>query len=220
MTDRLAPREQQVVHTGLRRRAVQLAWITVAYNLVEAIVSLVAGAAADSTALIGFGFDAAIELSSATIVLWQFRSPLPEEREHLALRAIAVSFFVLAAWVGVAGLIDLIAQNRPDTSMLGIAIAALSLAVMPVIAYQKRYVGRRLGAAAVVADSHQTWLCTALSAVLLLGLGANAIAGWWWADPIAAIVIAAFAAREGRNAWRGDNCCDVVVPGADACCDA
>lgn len=192
----------------LRRRAIMLAWFTVAYNVVESVVSIVAGAAADSSALIGFGLDAAIEVSSASIVLWQLRSHLAEERERLALRLIAVSFFALGTWVGVSSAISLIQQHEPDESLLGIGIATLSLAVMPLLAFAKRDVGKKMGAATVSADAAQTWLCTALSAFLLVGLGLNALFGWWWADPLAGLVIGGFAFREGIEAWQGHNCCD------------
>lgn len=201
----------------LRRRAVLLAWFTVAWNAVEAVVAISAGAAANSSALIGFGLDSTIEVSSAAIVLWQFRAPLPEARERLSLRLIAVSFFALAVWVGVSSVGDLMAQSVPGESPIGIALAAVSLIVMPLLAVAKRRVGRSMGASTVVADSAQTWLCASLSAVLLIGLGANAAFGWWWADPVAGLVIAAVAAREGNEAWRGHNCC---APAAvDACCD-
>lgn len=189
-----------------------LAWFTVAWNVIEAVVALAAGAAADSSALIGFGLDSTIEVSSAAVVLWQFRAPLPEERERLALRLIAVSFFALAAWVTVNSVIDLATGSEPDPSAVGIALAAVSLVVMPVLAMAKRQVGRQMGAATVVADSAQTWLCTSLSAVLLVGLGANAALDWWWADPIAGLVIAVVALREGVEAWRGENCCDTGLP--------
>lgn len=202
----------------LRRRAVLLAWFTVAWNAVEAVVALGAGAAADSSALIGFGLDSAIEVSSALVVLWHLRSEQPEERERVALRLIALSFFALAAWVSANALLDLARGHEPDVSRTGIALAVASLIVMPALAIAKQRTGRAMGTATVVADSAQTWLCTSLSAVLLVGLGANGALGWWWADPIAGLVIAAVAAREGRSAWRGDHCCDTgpLAPGDDA----
>jgi len=202
----------------LRRWAVTLAWFTVAWNIVEAVVALAAGAAANSSALIGFGLDSTIEVSSAAIVLWQFRAPLPEDRERHALRLIALSFFALAAWVTVSSAIDLAQQSRPDASTVGIVLAAISLVVMPVLAIAKQRVGRAMGAATVVADSAQTWLCTSLSAILLAGLAANAVAGWWWADPIAGLLIAAVATREGINAWQGHNCCAPSPTDAHTCC--
>lgn len=197
-----------VDRSQLQRRAVGLAWFTVAWNVLEAVVAIGEGVAANSSALIGFGLDSTIEVSSAAIVLWQFGAPLPEERERRALRLIALSFFALAAWVWFAAGSDLISRNEPDASTVGIGLAIASLIVMPILATAKRRVGRQMGAATVVADSAQTWLCTSLSAVLLVGLVANGAFGWWWADPAAAIVIGAVAIREGINAWRGDNCCD------------
>lgn len=203
---------------SLRRRAVILAWFTVAWNVLEAIVALTAGAAANSSALIGFGLDSTIEVSSAAIVLWQFRAPLPEVREQRALRLIALSFFALALWVSVSSVSDLVVGARPDSSTIGIVLAVASLVVMPVLATAKQRVGRSMGAATVVADSAQTWLCTSLSAVLLIGLAANATLGWWWADPVAGIVIAAVAVREGLEAWRGENCCGPSPAGAATTC--
>ena len=213
MTTFQSPSSATPTRARLQRRAVLLAWFTVGWNVVEAVVAMAAGAAADSSALIGFGLDSTIEVSSAAVVLWQFRAPLPEERERLALRLIAMSFFALAAWVVVNSVNDLATGSKPDPSAVGIALAAVSLVVMPVLAMAKRQVGRQMGAATVVADSAQTWLCTSLSAVLLVGLGANAALDWWWADPIAGLVIAVVALREGVEAWRGENCCGDVVPG-------
>jgi divalent metal cation (Fe/Co/Zn/Cd) transporter len=191
----------------LRRRAVVLAWLTVAWNVVEAVVAIVAGRAAGSLALVGFGLDSTIEVAAAVVIIWQF-SGLEEEREQRALRLIAISFFALAAYVTLQAGYDLLSDNEPEASPVGIALAIASLIVMPVLATAKRSTGRRLGSVTVTADSQQTWLCTYLSAVLLVGLLLNAALGWWWADPIAALVIAALAAREGMEAWRGDNCCD------------
>ncbi|MCP3977207.1 MAG: cation transporter [bacterium] len=203
----------------LQRQAIMLAWFTMAWNVIEAIVALAAGAVAGSSALIGFGLDSTIEVSSAAVVLWQFRSPFPEQRERHALRLIGVSFFALAAWVAISSAIDLTQQSRPDPSSVGIGLAAVSLVVMPILAVTKRRVGTSMGAATVIADSAQTWLCTSLSAILLIGLAANAIAGWWWADPIAGILIAAVATREGINAWQGHNCCAPVPTDSSTCTD-
>lgn len=211
------PDSQQTWH----QRALLLAWFTIAWNVVEAIVALAAGSAADSSALIGFGLDSTIEVSSAAVVLWQFRSPIPESRERLALRLIALSFFALAIWVAASALLDLAQRSAPEASVVGIVLAIVSLIVMPGLAVAKQRVGRAMGAATVLADSAQTWLCTSLSAVLLVGLGANALFGWWWADPVAGLVIAVVALREGREAWKGHNCCGpTVAPGlteSDSC---
>lgn len=191
----------------LRRRAVALAWLTVVWNMIEAVVAIVEGRAAGSLALVGFGLDSAIEVASAAVIIWQF-SGLDEEREHQALRLIAVSFFALAVYVMVQAGLNLAAGNEPQSSAVGITLAVASLIVMPILATAKRSTGRRLGSATVTADSQQTWLCTYLSVVLLIGLLLNATVGWWWADPLAALVIAALAVREGVQAWRGDGCCD------------
>lgn len=209
---------QPAVNAKLARTAIGLAWLTVVWNLVEAVVSLSAGKSAGSTALIGFGLDSLIEVSSALVVLWQLRSEMAREREERALKLIALSFFALALWVSLSSIVTLIRQSEPEESRLGIALAIVSLIVMPILALAKRRVGRAMSSATVVADSAQTWLCTSLSAVLLAGLAANATLGWWWADPVAGLIIAAVAAREGREAWRGENCCGPIVAAeADSC---
>jgi len=207
----------------LNRRSLHLAYATAGYNLAEGAVALVAGAAASSTALVGFGLDSLIEVSSAAVVIWQFRSRIPEDRERVALRLIALSFFALAAWVGIDAARSLFGQGAPEPSPVGIGIAVTSLIVMPVLVWAKRRTGRELRSATVVADSTQTMLCTYLSAVLLVGLVLNAILGWSWADPIAGLVIAAVALREGVEAWRGercDDCAPTLEPCSDeTCCD-
>lgn len=191
---------------ALGRRAQVLAAIVVAYNLVEAAVALTAGSIASSTALIGFGLDSLVEVTSGLVILWQFRHEVPEEREALALRIIAVAFFALAAYVGVESVRTLVAREVPEHSGLGIGVAVVSVLVMPLLSWAQRRTGRQLGSGSVVADSKQTLLCTYLSVVLLLGLLANSAWGWWWADPVAALVIAAVAVREGLEAWRGEQC--------------
>jgi len=192
---------------ALVRRARLLAAASVAYNVAEAVVAITSGRVADSTALVGFGLDSTVEVMSGLVILWQFGHPVPEEREHLARRLIAVSFFALAAYVTVESVRAVVAREQPDTSVVGIALAALSLAVMPLLSRWQRRTGRELGSGAVVADGTQTLLCTYLSGVLLVGLLANALLGWWWLDSVAALVIAAVAVREGRSNWRGDACC-------------
>ncbi|MBO4204821.1 cation transporter [Micromonospora echinofusca] len=196
----------------LHRRSLHLAYATTAYNLVEGIVAVAAGAAASSIALLGFGLDSFIEVSSALVVIWQFRSRLPEARERLALRLIAVSFFALAAWVGVGAVRALLGVAEAQPSPVGIGIAAVSVVVMPLLVWAKRRTGRELGSATVLADSVQTMLCTYLSAIVLVGLLVNATLGWSWADPVAALVVAAVAVREGAQAWRGEQCDDCAVP--------
>ncbi|MBC9724391.1 cation transporter [Streptomyces sp. TRM68367] len=195
---------------ALARRIRVLVAVTIAYNAVEAAVALTAGALASSTALIGFGLDSVIEVSSAAAVAWQFSArehAVREARERTALRIIAVSFFALAAYVAVDAVRALAGPGEAGTSLPGIVLAALSLAVMPLLSAAQRRAGRELGSASAVADSRQTLLCTYLSAVLLAGLVLNATVGWSWADPVAALVIAAVAIKEGRDAWQGKGCC-------------
>jgi divalent metal cation (Fe/Co/Zn/Cd) transporter len=198
----------------LNRRSLHLAYATVGYNLAEGVVAVAAGAAASSTALIGFGLDSFIEVSSALVVIWQFRAHVPEARERVALRLIAVSFFGLAAWIGVDSVRSLLGHGEAEPSPVGIGLAASSVVVMPLLVWAKRRTGRELGSATVVADSSQTLLCTYLSATLLVGLILNAWLGWSWADPVAALIIAAVAVREGVEAWRGQPCDDCALPTA------
>ncbi|WP_409332000.1 cation diffusion facilitator family transporter [Trujillonella humicola] len=191
----------------LARRIRLFVALTITYNVIEAVVAITAGAKASSSALIGFGLDSIIEVSSALAVAWQFAGRDPEARERVALRVIAVSFFGLALFVTVDATRSLLSGGEADHSTVGLVLAALSLAIMPVLSYAQRRAGRELGSASAVADSKQTLLCTYLSAVLLIGLALNSLFGWSWADPIAALVIAGVALKEGREAWRGDSCC-------------
>ncbi|MGW1927746.1 cation transporter [Streptomyces sp. NPDC001919] len=195
---------------ALTRRIRLLVAATITYNIIEAIVALTAGTIASSTALIGFGLDSIIEVSSAAAVAWQFSArdhAAREAREQRTLRIIAISFFALAAYVSFDALRALTGTGEAEPSILGIVIAALSLAIMPFLSAAQRRAGRELDSASAVADSKQTLLCTYLSAVLLLGLILNATLGWSWADPIAALAIAAIAVKEGRDAWQGKGCC-------------
>lgn len=209
----------------LSRRIRIFAAATITYNVIEAVVALWAGNVADSSALIGFGLDSVIEVASAVALSWQFSAKDPERREHVTLRIIAFSFFALALFVSVDSVRSLTGGGEAQHSTPGIVIAALSLAIMPVLSWAQRQAGRELGSRTAVADSKQTLLCTYLSAVLLVGLVLNSTLGWWWADAGAALVIAAIAVREGINAWKGDVCCTVphTVAGhdpavADGCC--
>jgi divalent metal cation (Fe/Co/Zn/Cd) transporter len=190
----------------LAKRVRWLVAATITYNVIEAVVALGAGAAASSVALIGFGLDSVIEVSSAAAVAWQFAGRDPEAREKRALRIIAVSFFALAAYVSAEAVRALLGRGEAEHSTVGIVLAAVSLAVMPGLSYAQRRAGRELGSRTAVADSKQTLLCTYLSGVLLIGLGMNSLFGWTWADPVAALVIAAVAVKEGREAWKGDAC--------------
>jgi divalent metal cation (Fe/Co/Zn/Cd) transporter len=180
---------------------------TITYNVVESVVAISAGTVASSTALIGFGLDSVIEVASAVAVAWQFAGTDPEARERTALKVIAVSFFALAAYVSVESVRSLLGAEVAQHSIVGIVLAAVSLVVMPFLSYAQRRAGRELGSASAVADSKQTLLCAYLSGVLLVGLVLNLLFGWSWADPIVALVIAAVAIREGREAWRGQKCC-------------
>ena len=211
----------------LARRIRLLVAATIAYNLVEAIVALAAGAAASSSALVGFGLDSVVEVSSALAVAWQFAGRDPEAREQVALWVIAISFFALAAIVASDALRSLLGPGEAEHSTVGLVLAGVSVAVMPLLSSAQRRTGRELGSASAVADSRQTLLCSYLSGVLLIGLALNGLLGWSWADPVAALVIAGVALREGRNAWRGNSCCSpaeaLFAPaqsdGDCACCD-
>lgn len=190
----------------LKRRIRLLVWATIAYNVVEAAVALTEGARVSSMALIGFGLDSVIEVSAAAAVAWQFAAPDPEKREKAALRFVALSFFALAVYVSVEAVRSLLGFSEARHSPVGIGLAAVSLVVMPALAWLQIRAGREIGSRSVVADAHQTLLCSYLSAALLIGLVLNAALGWSWADPVAALVIAGFAVREGVEAWRGDPC--------------
>lgn len=197
---------------------------TISYNVIEAIIALTEGTRVSSTALIGFGLDSAIEVSSAAAVAWQFAGRNPETRERTALRIIAFSFFGLALYVTVDAVRSILGIGEAQHSTVGIALAAVSLAIMPALSWAQRRAGRELGSRSAVADSKQALLCTYLSAVLLVGLLLNSLFGWSWADPLAALVIAVIAAREGLDAWKGDTCCvspiDSINSGRDCdCCE-
>lgn len=195
------------------KKAVLLEWFTVAWNSIEAIVGLVAGVLAGSVALVGFALDSVVEGSSGSILLWRLKAEQKgastDAVERTAVRLVAAAFVALAAYVGARAAISLFTGARPEDSPAGIAVALLSLVVMPILAQRKRKMARQLDSRAMAADTTQTMICTYLSGVLLLGLLANAILGWWWADPLAAGVIAGFAFKEGRQLWvTEDFCCN------------
>jgi divalent metal cation (Fe/Co/Zn/Cd) transporter len=194
----------------LQRRIRLIVAATIGYNLIEAVVAIAAGAIASSAALIAFGLDSTIEVFSAAAVAWQFTRRDPERWEKGTLRAIAIAFFALAAYVTITSLTALLTQAEVEHSSLGIAITAVSVIVMPFLSFAERRAGRELGSATAVADSKQTLICTYLSAAVLMGLVLNTLFGWWWADAIAGLVIAGFAVREGLEAWRGDACATPV----------
>lgn len=195
------------------RRAVlnrRIRWIvagTIGYNVIEAVIAITAGTIASSSALIAFGLDSVVEVLSAAAVAWQFAAPDPLKREHVAMRLIAVSFIGLALFVTIDAIRALTGAAEPEHSTVGIVLAAVSLLIMPALSLLERRTGRELGSGSAVADSKQTLLCAYLSAVLLVGLVLNSLLGWTWADPVAALLIATFAIREGVEAWRGDACC-------------
>lgn len=198
-------------HTTILQRRIR--WIvaaTIGYNLIEAVVAITAGSAASSGALIGFGLDSTIEVLSAGAVAWQFTRRDPDRWEKPTLRVIAIAFFALALYVTVSSLMTLLARVDVHHSPVGIVLTALSVVVMPFLSLAERRAGRELGSATAVADSKQTLICTYLSAAVLVGLLLNTLFGWWWADPIAGLVIAAFAIREGIEAWKGDACATSV----------
>jgi divalent metal cation (Fe/Co/Zn/Cd) transporter len=197
----------------LVRRARLLAWAGLAWHGVEATVALAAGIAAGSIALVGFGADSLIEAAAGIVVLWRFAEARAdsEAAERRAQRLIGASFWLLAAYIGVEALRALAGGDHPEVSYIGISLAAITLTTMPPLARAKSRVAERLGSAATRSEGRQNLLCAYLSAALLAGLGANALLGWWWADPVAALAIAAVAVNEGREAWRGEGC-------AEGCC--
>jgi divalent metal cation (Fe/Co/Zn/Cd) transporter len=194
----------------LQRRARLLAWGGIAWHFAEFGIALGAGLAASSIALIGFGADSLIEALAGFVVIWLFTGARlhSETAERRAQQLIAASFFVLAAYVTAESIRTLVGGTHPETSWVGIGLAAFTAVTMPLLAAAKRRVGNKLHSAATVKEASQTRLCAYLSVALLVGLLANALAGWWWADPLAALAIAAVALREGQQSWRGEGCCD------------
>jgi divalent metal cation (Fe/Co/Zn/Cd) transporter len=193
----------------LVRRAKRLAWLGLGWHGIEATVAIIAGIVAGSIALVGFGADSLVESVAGVVLLWRFAASrsASESAERRAQRLIGASFYVLAAYITVEAVRTLAGSHHPDVSYVGIGLAAVTLVTMPPLAVAKARVGERLGSSATKSEGRQNMVCAYLSAALLVGLGANAVAGWWWADPVTALVIAAVAVREGRKAWRGDACC-------------
>jgi divalent metal cation (Fe/Co/Zn/Cd) transporter len=193
-------------------RGLFLEYASLGYNALEAIVGIAFGLAASSVALIGFGLDSVVEASSAAILVWRLRAErfggrTSEEVERRAVRLVALAFFALASYVGVRAIVDLVVGAEPEESIPGIALAVVSLVVMPLLVRAKRSAAENLGSRSLAADSKQTALCTVLSGFLLVGLAANAALGWWWADPLAGLAIAAFAVREGVELWTTEDFC-------------
>jgi len=196
---------------GQVRRGLWLEYLTVGWNSLEGIIALVAGFAAGSIALVGFGFDSIIEVTSGAALLWRLHLDAPERRERaeqVSLKIVGVSFLALAAYVAYDAVSSLITRESPEASHVGIALAALSIVVMPLLARAKRGVAAKINSRAMQADSRQTDICAYLSAILLGGLILNALLGWWWADPVAALVMTPIIMKEGVEALRGETCCD------------
>lgn len=202
------PRER----AALVRRGIRLGYATIGYNALEAVVSLAAGLMAGSIALVGFGFDSVIEVSAALAAQWRLRADHDEARrervERLTLRAVGWCFLALAAYVTYDAARSLWLREEPDRSVAGIVILVLSVAVMPLLARAKRRVARALGSSALASEATQTSLCAYLSVIALAGVALNALAGWWWADPVAALAMVPIIAREGLEGIRGEACCD------------
>lgn len=200
------------LRAGGVRAALKLEYFSLAWNFLETFVGFAAGLASGSVALIGFALDSVVESSSAAALIWRLRREqsggvATEDIERRAVRIVGVAFFALAAYVGAQAFYDLVTRSEPEPSIPGIVLAALSLVVMPLLAIRKRRMSRIIDSRSLEADSAQTWLCTYISAFLLVGLGANAAFGWWWADPLAALVIAGLALREGRELWTTQRFC-------------
>ncbi|HET7478696.1 MAG TPA: cation transporter [Rubrobacteraceae bacterium] len=206
---------------GLVRRAKLLAWLGVGWHGVEAAVAIGAGAVAGSIALVGFGADSLVESVAGFVLLWRFAASRAssESAERRAQKLIAVSFYVIAAYVGFEAVRTLLGAEQPDASWVGIGLAAFTLLTMPPLAIAKARVGEKLGSSATKSEGRQNMLCAYLSAALLVGLGANALFGLWWADPVTAILISVVAIKEGRDSWRGESCCTAPVIAGEDCED-
>ncbi len=190
----------------MERRGRWLAFFTIGWNSLEAVVAVGAGILAGSVALIGFGIDSVIESLSGVVIVWRLAAG--EHREQLALRLVGISLLLLAAYVGFDAVKSLALREAPDESPIGMILALASLIVMPLLAREKRIVAAQLGSQAMHADSRQTDICFYLSIILFVGLGFNAVGGWWWADPIAALLMIPIIVKEGTDALRGKTCCD------------
>jgi divalent metal cation (Fe/Co/Zn/Cd) transporter len=201
----------------LVKRGRHLEYFTIGYNSLEGLIALVAGLMAGSIALIGFGFDSLIEVISGVVLLWRLQADSDEARrervEAISLRIVGVCFVVLAVYVSYDSVKSLIRREAPEESLIGIVLAAVSLVIMPSLVRAKRKVARGIKSGALMADSRQTELCTYLSAILLVGLLLNALLGWWWADPVAALIMVPIIVKEGVEGLRGETCCD------EATCD-
>lgn len=208
-------RSKPIERTRLVRRGRYLEYFTIGYNSLEGLVAVTTGLLAGSIALVGFGFDSLIEVISGAVLLWRLHADVDEARrervEAMSLRLVGICFIILALYVTQDAVWSLDKHEAPDESLIGIILAAVSLIVMPLLVRAKRKVARGIKSGALMADSKQTELCTYLSAILLGGLVLNALLGWWWADPVAALIMVPIIAKEGIEALRGETCCD------DAC---
>lgn len=204
-----------IERTALIKRGRYLEYFTIGYNSLEGLIALGAGVVASSIALVGFGFDSLIEVTSGAVLLWRLYADVDEARrervEAISLRVVGICFIVLALYVTQDSVWSLLKREAPDESLVGIILAAVSLVIMPLLVRAKRKVARGINSGALMADSKQTELCTYLSAILLGGLLLNAVLGWWWADPVAALIMVPIITKEGIEALRGETCCD------DAC---
>lgn len=198
-------------HPNCIKKALKIEWFLITYNIVEAAASIYFGMKAGSVALIGFGLDSVIESLSAGILIWRLschtNAEDEEKREKKALVFVGITFFMLAAYIGYESLSKLISHEIPSQSIPGIVIAALSLLIMPILGQAKRKIGRKMGSKALEADAMETLICSYLSGILLAGLALNALFGWWWADPVAGLVMVGFIVKEGLEAFRGEQCC-------------
>jgi divalent metal cation (Fe/Co/Zn/Cd) transporter len=209
LSPRVALPPSDEARTALERRARLLAWGGNAWHVVEFAIALAAGVVAGSIALVGFAADSLIEGLAGFVIVWLFtgRRGASEAAERRAQQLVAGSYFLLAAYVGVESIRSLVGGDEPKASWVGIGLALVTAPTMPLLARAKRRVGQALHSSATVSEASQNMICAYLSVALLVGLLANALLGWWWADPAAALVIAAVAVREGRQSWRGETCC-------------
>lgn len=211
-------KERRAGRAKLVRQARMLAWLGVGWHGIEAAIAVGAGIVAGSIALVGFGADSLIESVAGIILLWRFAASraASENAERRAQKLIALGFYLIAAYVGFEAVRSLLTGERPEASWAGIGLAAFTLVTMPPLAIAKGRIGEKLGSSATKSEGQQNMLCAYLSAALLVGLGANALFGLWWADPVTALLIAGVAGKEGRESWRGESCCTAPVVASEA----
>jgi divalent metal cation (Fe/Co/Zn/Cd) transporter len=220
------PTAPDPVRTRLIRRAKTLSWLSLGWMTIEGAVAIIAGVVAGSVALVGFGIDSAIEGIASVIVIWRFTGArtFSEAAERRAQKLVAVSFFLLAPFLAQDAVRTLIARDHPQTSIVGIVLSVGSVVFMPLLGRAKQRVGDELGSSATTGEGTQNLLCAYMATGVLAGLAANAIVGWWWLDPVVALVIAGLAVHEGRQSWEGEVCADCApigfAPGCgnDDCC--